>query len=77
MARNHKSGGAPRRRADDSPLITVEEAAAYLGVSRNTAYTEAKEGNLPVHRIRKRIFIVKPLLEEMITGRRSKKSRED
>jgi excisionase family DNA binding protein len=34
----------------ERPTITVPEAAAILGVSRETAYRWAREGNLPAIR---------------------------
>lgn len=46
--------------------MSVDETAAYLGVSRNTVYAEAQAGNLPTIRIRKRIFVVRELLDSMI-----------
>jgi len=40
-------------------VITVEEAAKFLGISRGTAYAAAREGTLPgCRRIGQRRFIV-------------------
>lgn len=50
----------------DGPLMDVAQTAAYLGLSPNTIYAEVQAGRLPVVRIRKRIFIVRKLLDEML-----------
>jgi hypothetical protein len=46
--------------------MDMKDAAAYLGISTQIAYAEAKEGRLPIVRIRGRVLVVKPLLDEMI-----------
>lgn len=38
--------------------VSIEEAAALIGVSRNTAYALAREGKLPVVRIGLRRLVV-------------------
>jgi excisionase family DNA binding protein len=47
-------------------LLTVEEAARYMRVSRQTAYDEVGSGKWPIIHVRRRIFVVKRLLDEMI-----------
>lgn len=42
------SGTDTRAQLPDRPLLTIEEAAAYLGVSRATGYRWASQGVLPV-----------------------------
>lgn len=42
----------PQRR-----FATIEEAAAMLGVSRNTCYTAVKKGQIPTVRIGGRNFV--------------------
>ncbi|MCE7875360.1 DNA-binding protein [bacterium CPR1] len=37
--------------------ITVDEAAAYLGVSRYSAYQAVREGSIPSIRIGRRILV--------------------
>lgn len=43
----------PRER----PLLTIEEAAAFLGFARSTTYDAAARGDLPVLRIGRRLFV--------------------
>lgn len=38
--------------------VSIEEAAALIGVSRNTAYALAREGKLPVVKIGMRRLVV-------------------
>jgi excisionase family DNA binding protein len=47
-------------------LLTVEEAASYMRVSRQTAYDEVTDGKWPIIHVRRRIFVVRKLLDEMI-----------
>jgi excisionase family DNA binding protein len=62
-----------KRSAEVAPIermtLDIKEAAAYLGISEQLAYAEAKEDRLPVVRIRGRILVVKALLDEMIMSR--------
>jgi excisionase family DNA binding protein len=46
--------------------LTVPEAAAMLGISRNFAYELVKQGQLPVIRFGKRLLIPKVALEKML-----------
>jgi excisionase family DNA binding protein len=39
------------------PTLTVDEAAAFLGVSRCTAYLAANSGQLPTLRIGRRLLV--------------------
>ena len=66
---NDSGGGSglPRHSAIEKRLcITVPEAAAMLGLSRNFAYELVKRGQLPVIRFGKRILIPKIALEKML-----------
>jgi excisionase family DNA binding protein len=52
--------------------LTIEEAARYLGIGRQTAYDEARSGGLPILRLgrhKKRIVVVRALLDEMILAK--------
>lgn len=62
---------APTRRKPAGPKVEritmhIRDAAAYIGVSAQVAYAEAKAGRLPIVRIRGRVLVVKPLLDEML-----------
>ena len=46
--------------------VTVSEAAAMLGISRNFAYELVKQKQLPVVRFGKRILIPRIALEKML-----------
>jgi excisionase family DNA binding protein len=47
--------------------LSVPEAAALLGISRNLAYEMAKQGQLPVVRFGKRLLVPKVALEKMLS----------
>ena len=40
--------------------ITVEEAAAILGIGRSAAYEAARRGQLPTRRLGRRLFVPVP-----------------
>lgn len=46
--------------------VTVEEAAALLGLSRNGAYNAVREGQIPSIRIGKRIIVPTSALRAML-----------
>ena len=59
--------GMPRHTVIDKRLcVTVPEAAAMLGISRNFAYQLVREGKLPSIRFGKRILIPRVALEKML-----------
>jgi excisionase family DNA binding protein len=47
---------------------TVEEAAALLGVSRETAYEGCRDGQIPSIRIGKRVLVPRAALDQMLGG---------
>ena len=51
---------------DKRLCISVPEAAAMLGFSRNFGYQLAKQGKLPVIRFGKRLVIPRVALEKML-----------
>jgi excisionase family DNA binding protein len=51
---------------DKRLCITVPEAAAMLGISRNFAYELVKQGQLPVIRFGKRLLIPRAALDRML-----------
>ncbi len=46
--------------------ISVEEAAALLGLGRTAAYEAARRGELPTRRLGRRIVVPVPLLLEWL-----------
>jgi excisionase family DNA binding protein len=46
--------------------VTVREAAALLGVGRDTAYAAVRDGTLPSIRLGKRLVIPMAALEKML-----------
>jgi excisionase family DNA binding protein len=46
----------------------VEEAAALLGVNRNTCYDRIKAGEVPSIRLGRRILVPKAALDRMLAG---------
>jgi excisionase family DNA binding protein len=46
--------------------LTVDEAAAVLGIGRSSAYTAARSGDLPVIRIGKRLLVPVGALRRML-----------
>lgn len=59
-----KPGGGP----DDRLGLTVEEAAALLGISRAFAYELVADGSLPCLRLRRRIVVPRVALLRMLDG---------
>ncbi|MFC1893618.1 helix-turn-helix domain-containing protein, partial [Chloroflexota bacterium] len=51
---------------DKRLCITVPEAAAMLGISRNFGYDLVKQGQLPVIKFGKRLLIPRVALEKML-----------
>ncbi len=48
--------------------LTVPEAGAQLGLSRNSAYEAARTGDLPTIRIGRRLLVSKAVLDRMLAG---------
>lgn len=46
--------------------VTVEEAAALLGISRGSAYTAVANGELPVLRVGRRLLVPRLALERLL-----------
>ena len=53
----------------DRLTYTVDEAAAVLGISRNSAYEAARRGEIPTIRVGRRILVPRSLLEELLGTR--------
>jgi excisionase family DNA binding protein len=48
--------------------MTVEAAARELGISRNTAYECARNGQIPTVRLGRRLLVPRAALEAMLRG---------
>jgi excisionase family DNA binding protein len=51
-----------------SPVLTVEEAAQLLRISRQSAYAAVRAGELPVVKIGRRLLVPRHRLEQMLDG---------
>jgi excisionase family DNA binding protein len=64
-----------RQRAPEPALplarqtVTVEEAAAILGIGRTAAYEGVKRGHIPSIRVNRRVLVPLPALEALLGGR--------
>ncbi len=51
-----------------APVLTVQEAAHYLRISRGLAVAAAQGGSLPIVRIGRRLLIPRRQLEALLDG---------
>jgi excisionase family DNA binding protein len=60
-------------RAGDMPeIMTVPEAAAYLGIGRSAAYEAARRGQLPTLRLGRKLRVSRAAVERaLLEGRRA------
>ena len=56
--------------ADDPQVLTVDETARLLRISRGLAFTAVRDGTLPSIRIGRRILIPRQALDDVIAGTR-------
>ena len=56
------------RLADTADVLTVEQAAEFLHVSRGTAYEAVRAGQIPSVRVGRCIRIPRHALEQMLTA---------
>jgi excisionase family DNA binding protein len=56
----------PNRSAEHSLTLTVEEAAALIGISRSTAYDLVATDELPTVRLRRRIVVPAASLADLL-----------
>jgi excisionase family DNA binding protein len=49
-------------------VMTVAQAARYLGIGRNAAYEAARRGELPAIRIGRRVLVSRIALERTVLG---------
>jgi excisionase family DNA binding protein len=57
---------APKEADSQRRAVSIEEAARQLGVSRGSAYTAARKGELQTIRIGKRLLVPKVALERLL-----------
>jgi len=53
----------------DRPVLTVEETAQLLKISRGSAYQACQAGEIPTIRIGRRLLVPRAQLEAMLSGR--------
>ncbi len=53
-------------RAKEKRTHTIEEAAAILGIGRNSAYEAAKRGEIPTIRIGRRLLVPVSALDRLL-----------
>jgi len=58
---------AEKPKANESAVLTVPEAGAKLGLTRNAAYQAAARGEIPVIRFGKLMRVPKVAIERMLT----------
>jgi excisionase family DNA binding protein len=71
--RQRESRGLPELGGEGSSrdaqhVLTVDEAAVLLRVSRNTAYEAVKRGEIPAVKIGRRLLIPRAALERLLEG---------
>jgi excisionase family DNA binding protein len=59
-----------RLEAIETATVSVPNAAKVLGISRASAYKAAKNGELPVIKLGKRVLVLRDGLQKMIAGGR-------
>ncbi|MHB8506490.1 MAG: helix-turn-helix domain-containing protein [Acidimicrobiales bacterium] len=55
-------------RSEDSLVLTVEEAAILLGISRGLAYELVRRGEMPSIRLGRRVVVPRRRLVRMLDG---------
>lgn len=53
---------------DSAVVLTVEEAAKILKISRGSAYEACRQGTIPTLRIGRRLLVPRARLEAMLAG---------
>ena len=52
----------------DRRTMTVEEAAAVLGIGRGLAYEAVRRGKIPAVRIGRRLLVLQAALDRLLAG---------
>jgi excisionase family DNA binding protein len=58
----------PTHTAPSAAVLTVEEAAQLLRISRQSAYAAVRAGELPVVKIGRRLLVPRHRLAQMLDG---------
>jgi excisionase family DNA binding protein len=53
---------------DLPPILTVEQVATILGISRGLAFAAARTGQIPVVRIGRRMLVPRDRLRRLVAG---------
>jgi excisionase family DNA binding protein len=53
---------------DQRKTVTISEAAAELGISRNSAYQAATKGEIPTIRVGRLLLVPRAALDRMLSG---------
>jgi len=59
---------------DERLVLSVDEAAVALGISRGSAYTAAQRGELPTIRVGRRILVPRDALERLLRVARRRRT---
>ena len=65
------------RPAQQPLTMTVEEAAAALGIGRTSAYQAIARGELPCLRIGRRVVVPRPAIERLLQGTTNEAATRD
>ena len=52
--------------------MTIEDAAQVLGISRNSAYTAAKRGEIPTIKIGRLLLVPTAALDRLVAGEQAR-----
>ena len=54
--------------AQEKLTLSIEEAAAAIGIGRNLCYSRAKAGQIPTIRIGRRLLVPRRALDKLLEG---------
>lgn len=69
MLRRQQDGQSELQSSDaNHTVLTIEEAATMLRISRQSAYEAARRGEIPTVRIGRRLLVPRRRLERLLEG---------
>lgn len=68
FSRQQDAQSEPRGSDANQTVLTIEEAARVLRISRQSAYEAARRGEIPTVRIGRRLLVPKRRLERLLDG---------